>query len=85
MPSLNNLTDRQIKGLLTVLTVVSVTAGFFMKLVPSEMFSAMVGMILNHFYQGKQVEYLSQKVDEQSNAIQALSLPNPDGKKTNIP
>lgn len=82
MRFLNNITADHIRGLLVIIAVLAVIIGFFMQLVPSEIFSAIIGMIITHYYQGNKVTELHNKVSNQEAEIQSLKSDN--GQEKNI-
>lgn len=66
------MTDNTVKGILVIIAVLSVIIGFFLKVIPSEMFSAIVGGLVMQYFQANKIQQLSKKVDDQEVEIQSL-------------
>ena len=74
MSMFNNPTEDQLRAILAIIAVVSVIAGFFMGIVSSDVFSATIGMIITHFYQGNKVTELKSKIETHEAEIQSLKV-----------
>ena len=74
MSMFNNPTEDQLRAILAIIAVVSVIAGFFMGIVSSDVFSATIGMIITHFYQGNKVTQLKSQIETHEAEIQSLKV-----------
>jgi uncharacterized integral membrane protein len=66
------MTNDAVKSILAIIAVLSVIVGFFMGLVPSEMFSAIIGGLITQFAQAGRITELSKQVVTQQAEIQSL-------------
>jgi len=72
MDFLNKITSEQVKAFLAVFAVFSVIIGFFLHIVPSEIFFTIIGGLISQFYQSGKVTELTKKVETQEAEIQSL-------------
>ena len=69
---LNNLSSDNVKYLLTILSVSSIIAGFFLDKIADEVFYTTIGSIITHFYQGNKVKELKNDIEAQKVELQSL-------------
>lgn len=72
MNFLNNVTEAHIRGLLALIVIGSVVAGFFTGIVSSEIFSGMVCAVLTYYYQGTHIVRLEKEKEEVKAALQSV-------------
>lgn len=89
--SLPSISDSAVKAILAVMTIASVIAGFFMKLIDSTIFMTVAATIITHYFNDKRMTNLQDQVDSKDAQLQSLNLAKDtvvlntsDGEKANI-
>jgi hypothetical protein len=77
---LNNLSSDNVKYILTIISVSSIIAGFFLDKIAAEVFYTTIGSIITHFYQGNKVKELKNDIEAQKAKLQSLK----NGEEKNI-
>jgi hypothetical protein len=72
MQSLNSLSESTIKAFFALIIILALTAGFFMKLVDSTVFTGVAMAIVTHYYNTEQVKQLNSRIDEKKETIKTL-------------